>query len=66
FASAGLDYPIIFTGPDRVPLAVLGMRAGQNLFIGDDGVYEPNRYVPAFIRRYPFVFAEDKANNRFV
>jgi hypothetical protein len=66
FASAGLDYPIIFGGPDNVPLAVLGMRNGQNLFIGDDGAYEPHRYLPAFIRRYPFVFAEDKANNRFI
>jgi hypothetical protein len=66
FASAGLDYPIIFGGSERVPLAVLGLRAGQNLFIDDNGAYEQNRYLPAFIRRYPFVFAEDKPNNRFI
>lgn len=66
FAAAGLDFPIIFAGADRVPLAVMGMREGANLFISEDGAFETHRYIPAFIRRYPFVFAEDRANKRFI
>jgi hypothetical protein len=66
FSHAGLDYPIIFSGAEHIPIAVMGMRAGENEFIGEDGAFEANRYVPAFIRRYPFVFAEDRPNNRFI
>jgi hypothetical protein len=66
FQLVGLDYPIIFGGPERTPLAVMGLRQGQNLFVDEDGGYEPYRYIPAFIRRYPFVFAEDKVNRRFI
>lgn len=66
FAHAALDFPIIFAGEEHIPLAVMGLREGENFFINDEGEFEPHRYVPAFIRRYPFVFAEDKANERFV
>jgi hypothetical protein len=66
FASAGLDYPIIFTPDDYAAIAVMGLVNAQNVYIRDDGSFEPYRYIPAFIRRYPFVFAEDKQNQRFI
>lgn len=66
FPMGGLDYPIIFVGPDRAPLLVMGLRENENLFVTPDGVWENHRYLPAFVRRYPFVFAEDKQNERFV
>jgi hypothetical protein len=66
FSHAGLDYPIIFAEGDRMPLVVMSLMAGQNDFIDQNGEYERYRYVPAFIRRYPFVFAEDNANNRMI
>lgn len=57
FGVAATSYPIIFVGDDRSPVAVMGVRQGQNVFVDDKGMTEPDYYVPAFARRYPFVFA---------
>jgi len=52
-------YPIVFTGTGKpYPAAVLGLRVDQNLFIGPDGRWVEGIYVPAYVRRYPFVFIE--------
>ena len=40
-----------------VPVALLGLRNEENLFVGEDGSWDA-RYIPAFVRRYPFVLAE--------
>jgi hypothetical protein len=66
FGPAGLNYPLIFAGEDKTPLAVLGVRADENLFVTAEGVYEPEAYIPGFIRRYPFVLANDQAQGRLV
>jgi hypothetical protein len=29
------------------------------MFVQDDGLFEPGVYIPAYVRRYPFVFAND-------
>lgn len=63
---ASLHYPIIFVGEPKTPVAVMGLREGQNVFIAPDGKVDPELYLPAYVRRYPFVFAEDKENERFV
>ncbi len=57
FASAAAEYPIIFvpTQGAMVAAALLGPRAGRNLYVGADGAWRA-RYLPAFVRRYPFVF----------
>lgn len=57
FARAAREYPVVFAGTDEqpYPLAILGLADRQNLFIGDDGTWRAD-YVPAFVRRYPFVF----------
>jgi len=57
FGPTSLNYPIIFAGPEYQPLAVMSIRTGENLFIGENGLFADGVYVPAFIRRYPFVFA---------
>src|ERR1700678_1564922 len=44
FSMATLSYPIIFAGERRQPLAVLGVGAGSNLFIDQDGGYEMGAY----------------------
>ncbi len=55
FGAAGLDYPIVFTeGATPGPLVVVGVRAGENLFVGEEGGWEPGAYVPAYARCYPF------------
>lgn len=66
FAPAALAYPIIFLGDNKQPVAVMGLRQGENLFIDAAGDYKPDSYVPAYIRRYPFVFANDEAQGRLV
>ena len=57
---AANDYPVVFTGSgsEVMPAVVLGLRGDENLYLDGDGRWLA-RYVPAFIRRYPFVFAAD-------
>lgn len=57
FFDAGRIYPIIFTvTPQKsvVPLALLGLEEQENLFVDEDGKWDAH-YIPAYIRRYPFV-----------
>jgi len=65
FGFAAISYPIIFGGDQRLPLAVLGINPGENLFV-KDGAYVNGTYVPAYVRRYPFVLASDEAQSRMV
>ena len=65
FGAAATSYPIIFAGEEKTPLAVMGIRQKENLFV-DDGQFVQDFYMPSFARRYPFVLAGDQANDRFV
>lgn len=65
FGAAAASYPIIFAGDERTPLAVMGIRSGENLFV-ENGSFAQDYYMPAFARRYPFVLAGDSENDRFV
>jgi hypothetical protein len=53
FMPAALSYPVIFVGDARLPVAVLGVNQGDNLFVSEDGTFEPDAYLPAYVRRYP-------------
>jgi len=66
FAPAALSFPVIFAGEDRVPLAVMGLNNGENLFVNADGSIDPGVYIPAYIRRYPFVLANDETQDRLI
>lgn len=66
FVPAALSYPIIFAGENKQPLAVMGVQGGENLFISAEGQAEPDAYLPAYIRRFPFVLAEDKPQDRMI
>lgn len=57
FITAAISYPIIFDSESKLPLAVMGMRPGDNVFFGADGKIDPEVYIPAFARRYPFFTA---------
>lgn len=52
-------YPIAFS-PDAAatPVAITGLRDGENLFVHKDGSWEKHCYIPAYVRRYPFIFSE--------
>ena len=58
FLRAADEYAIVFTqaGEEVVPAAVLGVRVDQNLYLSADKKWQAE-YIPAFIRRYPFVFS---------
>ncbi|MCX8477532.1 MAG: SapC family protein [Sphingomonas sp.] len=51
--------PIVFSvGEDPVPLALMGLNEGVNTFFDEEGtLLEQNFYVPAYIRRYPYLLA---------
>jgi hypothetical protein len=66
FGVAAGSYPVIFAGPDKTPLAVMGARSGENVFVSPAGEVDPEAYLPAFVRRYPFVFAADNSGERLV
>jgi hypothetical protein len=57
-------YPIIFSaGENPVPLALLGLNEGVNTYFDDKGhPIEPNVYIPAYLRRYPFLLAKLRAD----
>lgn len=64
WAESCLEFPIVFSkGKDEqwMALAVTGLRDGQNLFVDTDGRWT-GRYVPACLRRYPFVLVQDGAS----
>ena len=60
---AATEFPIIFSATATeggfIPLAVMGLKDGQNLLLSEDKKMN-TRYVPAFIRRYPFVLGGNK------
>lgn len=52
-------YPIAFSPDDSgTPVAILGLRDNENLFVDDNGAWMEDTYVPAYVRRYPFIFSE--------
>ena len=59
FFEAAREYPIVFAGPEGqppVPVCLLGLRNEENLFVTAEGKWAAH-YVPAFVRRFPFVLA---------
>jgi len=64
FPQAALEFPIVFVATGAkdsagravmAPAALLGLRHGENLYV--DGSRWDARYIPAYIRRYPFLTA---------
>ncbi len=60
-----LHYPIAFsTGSAPTPLAIVGIKDNQNLFVNAKGEWVKDTYVPAYVRRYPFILAQDDDKKR--
>jgi hypothetical protein len=58
FVSAQRFCPIVFSSGDNpVPLALMGLNEGVNVFVDDEGKLLGETYVPAYVRRYPFMLA---------
>ena len=59
FVSAQRCFPIVFSAGDvQVPLALLGLNEGVNVFVDDDGLPINPFYIPAYVRRYPYLLAK--------
>lgn len=59
FVSAQRFYPIVFgLGDHPAPLALVGLSEGANLFLDQAGNWRPDTYLPAYVRRYPFMLAK--------
>jgi hypothetical protein len=65
FARVAAEMPVVFARTEGgvVSLALLGTEQGRNAFVDGDGKWTAD-YVPAFLRRYPFVFATDEGADR--
>lgn len=60
FKEVQKEYPLVFArAADKklVPVALTGLRKNENLYVAAGGAWDA-RYVPAYIRRYPFIFSE--------
>lgn len=58
FRGAVREYPIVFAGVESqvMPAVLLGMREAKNLYVDESGKWDA-QYIPAFARRYPYVFS---------
>jgi hypothetical protein len=66
FAQAAAEYPVVFAGNEQsvFPAIILGVRDNQNLHVTPEGKWS-GKYIPAFVRRYPFVFSQDAEGKTF-
>ncbi|WP_170608536.1 SapC family protein [Ruegeria arenilitoris] len=67
FSHLAREFPIGFakSGSIFVPVALLGLRDEENLYVAEDGLWD-GRYIPAFLRRYPFVFSKKPNEDAYV
>jgi len=63
---AAAEYAIVFAGTDEavMPAVILGVRSNENLYLTKEGTWEAD-YIPAFVRRYPFVFSSSDDGKTF-
>ena len=66
FPNASVEYSIIFAGNEDtvMPAVILGVRDQENLYVTDEGQWN-SKYIPAFLRRYPFVFSGSNDAKQF-
>jgi hypothetical protein len=58
FVAVQRHFPIVFSvGETPVPLALMGLNEGVNVFVDDEGKPLGDIYLPAYVRRYPFMLA---------
>ena len=60
FSLVQRHYPIVFSvGDSPVPIGLMGLNEGVNVFLDENGrSIDPNLYIPAYLRRYPFLLAK--------
>ncbi|MGE0108969.1 MAG: SapC family protein [Bdellovibrionales bacterium] len=67
FPLASSNYPIVFApGDNPVPAVVVGLEESTNLFIDLNNQWLPGTYLPAYVRRYPFLLMDDEEQKQYV
>jgi hypothetical protein len=67
FPMAAAYYPIVFAaGPVPIPAAVVGLEKDSNLFVSEDGKWQLGAYLPAYVRRYPFIMMDDPNDKQMI
>lgn len=66
FSQVANELTIVFAGQgdNLIPAVLLGVRENENLYVDGAGKWL-GRYVPAFLRRYPFVFSSSDDGQNF-
>ena len=64
--NAAAEYAVVFSGSGDtiMPAVILGMRSNENLYLTMQGGWQ-GKYLPAFVRRYPFVFSSSIDGSNF-
>lgn len=64
--AAARDYPVVFTDDGRsLPVALLTLDRQRSPLVDDDGRWLGG-YLPAHLRRYPFILGDDAVARRYV
>lgn len=67
FPFAMRSYPIVFsTSEPRAAIAVLGLADNENLFLTEEGGWRADFYIPAYVRRYPFILIEQPGTSNLL
>lgn len=66
FSMAAAEYAIVFTGTEdaMMPCIIMGVNKDENLYVGENGWNA--KYLPAFVRRYPFVFSNTEDGEKLM
>lgn len=62
FLESAKFFPVVFIktqSQEIVPVAILGLRNNENLFVNEEGEWKEDTYIPAFFRRYPFILVSN-------
>jgi hypothetical protein len=67
FVLTSKEYPIVFLRNNNtvIPVALLGIQKDTNQFVSSKGGWDAD-YIPAYVRRYPFVPATRDANDELI
>lgn len=60
-------YPLVFSvGENPGLVALVGLRADENLFVGEDGTWRQGFPIPSYVQRYPFILIEVPDEKRMI
>lgn len=64
--AAARDYPVVFIGDQEInPVAIVGLKKGENLMVDENGLWAKGTYIPAYVRRYPFIFVRQDGGTQY-